>query len=525
MIVSVDALGQYGIITDQHAHKLPSNAWTSGKNVRFENGEVKRVAGYDSLAAFPALARWTLPVQSGNDIYWLICADETIYYWDGTSSIEIGQVYGSDAALWNGGVFGGIAVFNNGIDDPQYWVPSSDPVSTLTNWPTNWKARVIRPYKNLLIAMDMTIDGERYQTQYIWSDVADPGALPDWDLDTPSSSSGSDVLEETQGAIIDGEPLRDYFVVYKEDATFILQFIGGQFVITNRMVLKTRGILTQRCAKEAYGKHYVLSNGDIFVHDGQNAESIADGRIRREVFDNIDPDNYVNSYVAPNFINDEMWFCYPEIGNTYPNKAAIYNWKDKTWGFRDLPNASHIAYGVLPSTESRTIDSLTFSIDSWTDSIDQRLYNPADRKNVMLAPDSEGLTPAADLTPSASLEPSEGSSSLYSVDDGWEFSGTAAECYVERRGLKPEKGDGVFHLRAIYPRGEGGEMTIRVGKQDSPSASVSWASTHTYTPGSTSDKVDTRVTGRYFAIEVRFPESGPGELQGIDFDIVKAGTR
>lgn len=309
-IASVEDIGAVGVITDQQSNKLPFNAWSSVKNARFENNEAKRVGGYSQLEVIDGAVIWALPLQYGDYAYWITCSTEKIYAWDGNTNTDItrgtGDMTGGVDDQWNGGIFAGIAVMNNGIDIPQYWAPGTSNAADLIDWDSTWQAQVIRPYKNMLIAMDMTENGTRYPTKYRWSNIADPGSIPDWDETDPANQAGSDVIEETQGFIVDGEALRDSFILYKEDSFFQLQFIGGEFVIANRMILKTRGLLAQRCVKEFYGKHFVVSNGDIFVHDGQNAESVVDGRVRRKIFDEIDSTNYKKSFVTTNWINNEL---------------------------------------------------------------------------------------------------------------------------------------------------------------------------------------------------------------------------
>lgn len=527
-IVSVDGLGAVGVLPDLLPHRLPPNAWSACRNMRFEHGEATRVGGYQLMTELTGEVIWALPVQFGDFAYWITTSTNKIYAWDGTTNAEItptsGPVPGSIDDLWNGGVFAGIAVLNNGAGIPLYWVPNTARAAQLTNWPTTWRAQVIRPYKNQLIAMNLIENGVPYPNKYAWSDTAEPGALPTWDVADPASQAGFDVLEETQGVIIDGEPLRDYFVLYKDDSCFLLQYVGGQFVVVNRMLLKTRGMLAQRCAKEFYGRHFVVSNGDVFVHDGQTAQSVADAKVRREIFDKIDNQFLEGTFVAPNYQRDEMWVCYNTNGSRGPNKAAIWNWTDNTWGFRELPEASHIAYGVLPSVVQELWSTATGTWETDTLTWSQRLYNPADRQLVMLTR-GPGLSPSATLTPSGTLTPSAGASGLYAMDIGMNFTGVDGSALLERVGLKPEKGNGVFMLRAAYPRGDGGQIGVQFGSHDSPQSPVTWGDSTTFELGAASDKIDARITGRYLAVRITAVDANALRLEGMDLDIVKVGSR
>ena len=77
-------------------------------------------------------------------------------------------------------------------------------------------------------------------------------------------------------------------------------------------------------------EHFVVSDGDIVLFDGQNIESIADKRVKDTIFNDIDSDNFDRTYVVRDDKHHEIWVCYPSSGQSYSDKAAIWNWNDKT---------------------------------------------------------------------------------------------------------------------------------------------------------------------------------------------------
>jgi hypothetical protein len=357
------------------------------------------------------------------------------------------------------------------------------------------------------MAFGLTENGENYPTKYRWSALADPGSLPtSWDESDATIAAGSDIIDETTSEILDAEPLGEYIIAYTNSSAHVLSFIGGQFIIAERPLLKDRGILAQRCVKEFFKKHFVVGDGEVYIHDGQNPTPILKGKAYSSVFPNICSQSYEKSFVVPNWYDEEMWFCYPESGCTFPNKAAIWSWKNNTWTLRDLPFTPYIGVGRLPS------DAPTVT-------------NPVDRQMVALTDAQDGLMPSATLTPAADLVPSNGTVSMAVYESSYQNAGSDMTCTIERTGLQPENSDGVFMVRAVYPLMNGGSATFYIGSHSSPNSTVTWEGPYTFTPEGTAEKIDCRVTGRYLAYKVTFPADEAGSLQGLRFDVVKAGTR
>lgn len=528
MIIPINDLGAIGLVSDKQPHTLPPNAFSDAVNVRFNDGEVRRVLGNQEIITVSSQSMWAFPYQYIDTAYWVFTGPSKLNAWDGDTLKDItpSGMLGSISNLWNGGVFAGVSIMNNGRQAPYYWTPELITAAALPNWNPAWRAQVVRPFGNLLMAFNMVEGVDRFPTKYRWSSLADPGSVPaSWDDSDPTIEAGFGSIEGSQGEIVDAEPLDQYMVVYKEDSTYLLSFVGGQFVINERPLLKRHGMLTQRCAKEFYKKHFVADFGDIYVHDGQTPQSILKGRVYKRIFPKLDEDHYRSAFVVPNWKDEEMWFCFPEQGNTLPNIAAMWNWRANTWSFRELPDTAHIGWGILSVNQQDIIDSNTNIINTQGQLIDQRLFAPFDRQLVALTDLGDGLTPDEGLSPSVDLTPSDGVSKMTALEQGFTVNGSDMICTVERRGLRPEQGDGVWMLRAAYLRAEGtDDIELWFGKQDSPNASVEYQGPFTFSPGGTQEKVDLRVTGRYLAWKARLPGSSLANLAGIDVDVVKVGT-
>jgi len=431
----------------------------------------------------------------------------------GTIIANKNTLYSAAAATsWNGGVIEGIPIINNGVNDPQMWSPigTSQRLTSLT-WDSGntWLAKghtcaVIRTYKDFLVALDVTKSGNQNSRLVKWSTSGLPGAVPStWDETDATEDAGEVELAQTIGACIDGETLGDLFVIYKEDSTWGMQYIGGDAIFRFYLLYGTLSILTRRCVKQFEGKHFVLSQGDVMVHDGVSKPiSIIDQRRRDELFNNIDSDNYTLCFVTPNYSNQEMWISYPESGKTACTKMMVWNWRENSWGSRDLPDAYDIAYGVLDDSNAITVwnDDTGFWNDD-TEVWNQRTFNPSDKKMLMAA------------------------TNLYLLNDTNQFDGTSFNSNIERTGLFFEDAETIKHVTAIWVRSVGtGILTITVGSQMNPGEAVTWKPGVTMSVG-TERKINLRVTGRYIAYKIESSGNDNWKILGVAFDINSAGLR
>jgi hypothetical protein len=516
-IYSVPDVASVGLVVDIDPVLLPPPAWSDARNVRFQDGAAVKFLGHSSLGTPSVTPYYLLPVIKGATPYWVYCGLDKVYAWDGAAShVNITrQALGEDvdytgtaADRWNGGVFNGVLVLNNGVDDPQMFVSTT--LESLT-WDSGntWAAKgytckALRPYRNFLVAMNWDDGSNEYPQQVYWSNRADPLSVPsDWDFADPANEAGFLDLASTEGHIVTGEQLRDSFVIYKEDAMHVMTEVGGTFVMEFRDLSLTTGLLAQRCAKEFYGRHFVLANDDVIVHDGQSLESVASKRIRRELFNAIDPIYYSNAYVIRNLRRNEMWCCFTETGGTLPTRAAVWNWKDNTWAHRDLPSMSHAGFGILPSavSDSTTWDSDSQAWDADTTLWSSRVYNPAAQSLV-------GAT-AGDF---------------FLLDNTAQFDAVNITSYVVREGILLDGQQTIKQVRTIYPRATGGAMQISIGYKFDADDNYVWEGPYTFTPG-TDAKVDVRCTGRFHAIRFAFPGGTEGALHGYDIEYVPVGYR
>ena len=507
-----------GIVKDQNPHELPAGVWSNGENVRFIDGAAQKIRGqtpvFGTLSGAPY---WLLPVQTATTVYWIYAGLTAVYATDGGSHADIsGKTYSANASrLWNGGVLGGIPIINDGANAPQQWNPGlANNLSDLSNWPIGMSCRVLRFFKNFGIALWVD-EGSGANPRLIrWSDPADPGAVPaSRDYTDATNRAGRTELAETTDRLVDLVPVRDTGVIYKENSVWGMQFIGGNSVFRFFRIFESFGALAQRAIAAFYGKHIVLTDGDLVVHDTQNAQSIINHRMRRWLTNAIDTDNYTRSFIATNHDQKEHWICFPETGAEYSTKALIWKWDDNRFTIRDLPNVPHMGWGIVdPSATTDTFDAASGTFDTETDPFDQSQYNPSQRRLLM-----------ADYA----------NSKLIYADDTYQFDGNNYLSALERLawplgrqgsdGQIQQDTDKLKYVKRLFPELEGGPVDFYVGVQDYIDAPVKWNGPYTFSPGDY--KIDMRVTGRLIGIRIEDSADKPWRLKSLGIEYDFAGRR
>jgi len=535
--IRLSEIGRKGIVSDKASDLLDPKEWSDGNNIRFTEGRIIKMGGETEIWASPTVApHGLMPWNAASGYLWLYGSTATIYMVNSsgthtnvtryTSSPGDDDYTAGTRPIWSGGVFNGVPILNhnNLTDPPQSWNSGNSRFEDLPNWPASTYTKIIRPFKNYLIAVDVTKSGTRYPYTVKWSDQADPGSVPgSWDETDATVEAGENSLAETGGYILDCLPVGDTNIIYKEDAIWSMQYIGGAYIFRFDGILNTTGILAPRCVAEFYRRHFVVGTNDVFLFNGQQAESVINERMRRWLYNTIHGDYYLNTFVVPNYVAKEMWICFVETGHatTYCNKALIWNWSDNTWTIRDLDDMAHINYGQVATSTAAAISfdsSSGTTFDNDTGTFGEGALNPAEWQLV-------GADPAG--------------TRLLHIDDDYTFDGTSYDSYMERTGISftgqldqygNPLSDGSVRkfLRAIYPHIEiTGDVTfdIYVGWQDRLEDSITWTGPYTYDPA-TQDRVDCRVNGKYFAIKfVESSNTHPWRMSGYTVDIDSIGLR
>jgi len=443
-------------------------------------------------------------------------------WYDITRDSGAGGAYSTTSTEnWTATVIGGVLVMTNGVDDPQYWelasgVPATvQKMQNLNNWTASTECKSMRAFRSFLIALNITSSGVNYPRLVKWSTEAGLQTTPtSWDVSSATVDAGEYELADSKGEILDGLPLRDSFMIYKEDSIYSMTYVGTPFIFAFRQLSPSVGALTKNCVAEFDGGHFVLGNGDIYINDGQKVTSILPHKIRDYLFNFVDGAQYKKSFVVADYGNTEMWACFPTAENTSNqcNKAVVWNWTNKAFTLRDLPNLAHIGYGSVDDPNSFTTWAAALPI--WSAALGSWSATWSTVENVLVM---AGFT----------------DTKLYRNASGNQEVTTNMTSYIERTGLsntsqnQPDQTT-VKRIKAIWPKmkvsGIANTVNVYVGTQMSTEEAVTWTPAYTFNPD-TQSKVSIRASGRLYGVKFESTGDFDWRLDSYAIELDDAGRR
>lgn len=521
--VDINDLASMGAINDVPAYMLPPEAWTLALNMRFQDGAPEAVLGWEAVFGAPGgPPHFLMPISTQATDYWLYVSLTNAFVWDGSAHADITRLVGGNYTAtetrdWNGTILGGIPIFNNGSDVPQYRanMTAGTRFANLLNWPATLRTKVMRAFGPFLNAYNLVDVGVSLPHTLQWSHPADPGTLPaSWDYTDATRDAGRKDFEDVNSGILrDALPLGGTMYIYKENSTWRQVFIGGRDIFDFKPLYETSGILAPRCVAITGdgNRQCVVTQDDMIYHRGDKPVSILDKRQRASLFGEIDTVNFENSFLFPNPLRNEMWFCYPTQGNTNPNKALIWNYKEG--GER----------GVVSYADGITFrNAATGSIEGdsgelWSDGTDEW---------------DEDTGPWSEFTRRRVLLAGTDASKFYNMDrtntrDGVNFIST-----LQREGLsvigRTRSGQWIVNhqqrkgLQKLWPKLQGGPVNIRLGSQELVNGPISWATAVAFDPALSRIADNEPVAGAAVGIEIS-ATSTSFRLDGYRANIVPLG--
>lgn len=477
-----------GHILDIDPSEVADQFLTLAQNVHTRKGFPSRIGG----------RRIAYPVVSGhapNDPYhllnlslntfnwWMSFGTNNIWAIEGTNKYDIslvGMQAITNPSQWAATLLNGIPVFSNGKDSLLYWDGSgaSDAIA-VPGFPASTSVKYVVAFRFHLFGLDVDGPAGHFDNQIIWSDAADPGALPATWTPATSNEAGSAILAETAGRLITGEPLNQQLLIYKKESVYPVEYAGQQpdNIFTVGRPIRGFGALGPHTVANLGDRHLVVGNDDVCLFDGLNFKSIAQDRIKKFLANSIDQTYAENAFVVRDLNQRETWVCVPESGSQFCTIAHIWDERHDTWVTRDLNNFRHATTGFVTDT---TVSS-TWDADSNTWDSDVSAWN-------------EGDTGA--ITHVTSAEPN----TMYVEDttDLVSITGTIAKYDMSFGDDAQSK-----LIKNVWIRGTGAltNVEFRLGSRDDTEDSIIWQA---WQPARSDGALTIpEIVGRYISIEIR----------------------
>ena len=285
-IIQVDNFEVGGINHDKVDRDNAPQQLTDGKNIRFSKGSCNSTGFLQEGAQMSIIPygiyRW-VHVDDVDNV-------EYVFYYSDTKAFRIQSGVHADITgimdyaglpipTWSGGTFGGLHITTNdsGLDEPRWYDPVAGEMTPI-GLPAGLTSRSIRFFKNFAFLLNLTDTSlpagqQRLPYSVRWSDLTDPGTLPDFELTTPGTFAGERPLIDSPGEVVDGVQLGDEFMVFKEDRTYGFRLSGSTTSPYNAVFVSERrfdrGLLHVGLVKEISGNRLIfVARDNVYVTDG-----------------------------------------------------------------------------------------------------------------------------------------------------------------------------------------------------------------------------------------------------------------
>ena len=378
----------------------------------------------------------------------------------------------------------------------------------------NVYSKSIRAFRSFLVALNINRGGIDYPRLVKWSTEAGLQDIPSsWNETTSTVDAGEYELADTKGDILDGLQLRDTFMIYKEDATYSMSYVGTPFIFSFRQLSPTIGAIAKNCVAEFDGGHAIFGKGNFYINDGQRLKPILPQKLKEYVFTTIDGGQIEKCFVAADYGRTEILFCYTSDGalTLEPDEAVVWNYITNTFTIREIPDTAHMGYGNVGNPTTST---------TWAAA--------SDRGDTITGP----WTMSYDLQDKVLLFADPGKTKLYRDRSGNKNDTSDMTSFIERTGItvgsngQPDQTT-VKRISSIWPKmsiNSTNEINVYLGTQMSTQDGVSWGSPVTFNPN-TQSKVSVRGTGKLYGVRFESTTDMHWELDGYTIEVEDAGRR
>ena len=523
----IDGLGDIGINQDTPRFSLPPNALSGGQNVRAYHGRLRNFGGreFATTAPIEPYGLFAFETPEG-EVLWIEGGTEQVYVFDGTNHTNISRtppggqptpyIMNPYTGRWTGGYMNGLGFLCDGFDDaPQQWTelaittPLVDMVydrDTGDTWQdTGNRCYSMRPFSNTIVAMNLRRGLTRLPNNVQWCDFIVPGDTDtDW---TPKATNRANEvpLGATTGAIIDGAPLRDDFIIYKTDAVYRMYATGidSEPFGFERLPEYVR-VINRNCIGVGDEFQVIASRDDVQVFAGNTFRSVLNRRYREAYQSLMNSNRILTVFVAMLAKEKEAWVCLPTSDSEFPTLALVWNYARDTISITDIPLVKDMDQGIIIPTSEDFFDSTT-PVDLSFNSDILRFDEGAFQTSLDFMIGAHGT-------------------SISIFGEATTDNGTPRLCLAERIGLLIPDGEIGYSsaerasmVREVRPYIQAtAPVEVQIGSQDSAGGPVTWQPSQIFDPTS-SDSLNFRVTGNYFGWRVRSEADVLWEITSIEF--------
>lgn len=257
-------------------------------------------------------------------------------------------------------------IMTNGTDEVWKWTGSGDLDQLISSFPsgvTSLTCSHVIEFKDHLLFLDVSEDGDRYPQRIRWSDTADPADFLNGNA-SYVDLSGADWVQTA--CKFKG----DYLVVFKERSIWVGYATGDSDIFQFDQKVTGAGCSAAATVESLGDELIFLGWDDVYVFNGIDYEPIG-SEIQEELFNDLAPGDMDKCFGVVIEEQKEYWLFAPSVNSEYCDIAWVFNYELNSWTKHDFAavdgstnGISH--YGYYEKQANVTIGDLSGTIGEQT---------------------------------------------------------------------------------------------------------------------------------------------------------------
>jgi hypothetical protein len=175
-----------------------------------------------------------------------------------------------------------------------------------------------------------------------WSDQE---SMVDW---TPSALNQAGGLRLSIGSeIVARQQLRQEVLVWTDAALYSMQYLGPPAVWGAQLMGDNISIAGPNAVATAVGAAFWMGNKKFYTYNGQVQTLKCD--LLQYVFTDFNEAQALQVFAGTVEEYNEIWWFYPSVGSTAPNKYVVYNYAENIWYMGEMTRYAWLDNGILES--------------------------------------------------------------------------------------------------------------------------------------------------------------------------------
>lgn len=230
--------------------------------------------------------------------------------------------------------------------------------STKTDVPTNNRAVIVTPERNC-----MCLGADGFPRRVAWSDTED---YSNWNYADVTATAGYLDLDSSTNIVM-GCSVREGTLIWTEDEAWLIRYIGLPYIYSAERIGFSCGLISPRAFATSAGRCIWMGREGFWLYDGGVVKPLKCD-VASHVFENIDPaSGILYTHGSDNSLFNEVWFWYPSMGETNPNKYVIYNYAENWWSIGDMTRTAATGGSVFGyPIAADALNEAYFHEDGWT---------------------------------------------------------------------------------------------------------------------------------------------------------------